>query len=282
MNVTTIGAHVSTAGGIPTALDRARAIGAACLQIFITSPRAWRKTVITDEQTEIFKAGVQAHGLSPVFIHALYLTNLATDDAALREKTIDALAHALTTADRIGAQGVVYHTGSRKERDAGEALSHVIEGMKEILDRAPGGSQLVVETAAGEQGKVGATFAEIGELVRRVNASRVKVCLDTCHVFAAGHDIRTPAGVKAMLADFDREIGLEHLAVVHANDSKFPLGSRRDRHENIGEGEIGPAGFQALLAQPELRSLPWFLEVPGFDGNGPDKKNIDILNSLAD
>lgn len=151
--------------------------------------------------------------------------------------------------------------------------------MQEILARAPGKSQLIIETAAGKT--VGAKLADVGLMRQRAGSDRVKVCFDTCHAFAAGHDVRTKAGIQATLDEFDREIGLEHLVVVHANDSKFALGEGRDRHENIGEGKIGADGFKAMLHAPELRKLPWLLEVPGFDDKGPDAKNIGILQRLA-
>lgn len=273
-----IGAHVSAAGGITNAIDRARAIGGNCLQIFISPPQGWRKTEIADETAAAFKAGMEAYHLGPVFIHALYLVNLATANPELREKSIDALAHALTTADRIGAQGVIYHTGSATTRQD-DVMDDVVSAMREILNRAPGKSQLIIETAAGTT--IGAQFRDVALMRERAGSDRVKVCFDTCHAFAAGHDVRTPASIKAMLKTFDATIGLKHLVVVHANDSKFGLGEGRDRHENIGEGHIGIEAFRALLHAEPLRKLPWVLEVPGFDDKGPDAKNIAILQRLA-
>lgn len=276
-----IGGHVSAAGGIDKSIDRALEIGANCLQIFIAPPQSWRKTTITDEQVAAFKAGLDTHHLGPVFIHALYLANLATDRPDLREKTIDALAHALIVADTIGAQGVIYHTGSRKDRDQHEALRDVTEVMTEILRRAPGSSQLIIENAAGHGGTLGDSLDELGTMLRAADSPRVKVCLDTCHAFAAGYDVRVPQGVEAMLEEFDREVGLDQLVVIHANDSKYDLNQGKDRHENIGEGYIGPDGFRALLGNTTLRALPWILEVPGFDDEGPDARNIEILQKLA-
>lgn len=275
-----IGGHVSAAGGIDLSIERTLAIGGNCLQIFVTSPRQWRKTTITDEQAARFKAGMAEHKLAPAVIHAMYLLNLASDSKELLEQSIDALAHALATADRIGALGVVYHTGSRKDRDPEESVTQAVAAMKEILRRAPGTSQLIVEISAGETGKIG-SFDEIGRMVREVGSDRVKVCIDTCHAFAAGYDLGSAAGIKAMLAEFDDKIGLGHLSVIHANDSKFGLGEHRDRHENIGAGKIGSAGFKAMLQMPELRKLPWLLEVPGDTGEGPDAPNVKRLQELA-
>ncbi|MBI4023131.1 deoxyribonuclease IV [Candidatus Berkelbacteria bacterium] len=276
-----LGAHVSAAGGIPNAIDRIRAIGGDCLQIFISSPRGWQKTTITDEQVAAFRAGVAEHDLTPVYIHALYLANIATSQAELRAKSIDALAHALTTADRIGAAGVIYHTGSKKDQDLSRAMANVVSALREILERSPGTSQLIIEGSAGQQGAVGSPFAELGQMHREVGSDRVKVCLDTCHMFQAGYDVRTTEAIDRTLAEFDREVGLAQLVVMHANDAKAELGRGLDRHENIGHGAIGKAGFQALLHHPSLRSLPWILEVPGFEGLGPDAENLEILRKLG-
>ncbi|MGI6103443.1 MAG: deoxyribonuclease IV [Patescibacteria group bacterium] len=276
-----IGAHVSAAGGIQNAATNIEAIGGTAIQLFIAPPQSWRKTTITDESVAAFRAAVSGRGLGPVFIHALYLVNLATDNAELREKSIDALSYALQVADRIGAQGVIYHTGSRKARDQAEALRDVAGVMGEILRRAPGESQLIIENAAGYGGTLGDAFSELGEMLRAVKSPRVKVCFDTCHAFAAGYDIRSSAGVVQTLEEFDREVGVSNLVVIHANDSKFALGEGRDRHENLGEGYIGLDGFRALAAHPLLAQLPWILEVPGKDGNGPDSPNIEILRSLT-
>ena len=275
-----IGGHILTAGGIDLAIDRTLAIGANCMQIFVTSPRRWRKTKITDSQIVNFRTGIKEHRLEPVFIHGMYLTNLASDNKELLEKSIDALAHALTVADQIGAQGVIYHTGSRKKRDPEEALEQVIHSMKEILKRSPGQSQLIIEGSAGQKGAIG-SFEDLGKMLKSAKSDRVKICLDTCHAFASGYDLTTEPGIKSTLKDFDRLIGLDNLVVIHANDSKFGLGEARDRHENIGQGNIGNKGFTALLKNSKLRKLPWLLEVPGDTGEGPDNINIKRLHKLA-
>ncbi len=276
-----LGAHVSAAGGISKAVDRIVAIGGNCLQIFVSSPRGWHKTEISDEEVEKFRSGIAQHDLTPVYIHALYLANIATGQDELREKSIDALAHALRTADRIGAAGVIYHTGSKKDGDLAEALDNATSAMREILKRAPGQSQLIIEGASGQQGALGSPFAEVGQMLHGAGSPRVKVCLDTCHMFQAGYDVRTREAIDHTLAEFDREVGLEHLVVMHANDAKKPIGSGLDRHDNIGQGEIGADGFKALLHHPKLHDYAWILEVPGFEELGPDQRNIDILKSLA-
>lgn len=275
-----IGAHVSAAGGIQNAVDRIVAIGGNCLQLFVSSPRGWQKNSITDEQVSDFKARLTQAHIGPVFIHALYLANIATDQTELRAKSIDAISWALTVADRIDAQGVIYHTGSRKAQEQTAAISSVVSAMTEILRGAPGKSRLIVENSAPQKGKVGVTFEELGEMIRRVSSDRVAVCLDTCHTHQAGYDLASRSAIDATLADFDRLVGLDRLIVLHANDSKPPPAAP-DRHENIGRGTLGESGFAALLHHPKLRDLPWILEVPGFDGTGPDAKNVAIMKRLA-
>ncbi len=275
-----IGAHVSAAGGIANAVDRITAIGGNCLQIFVSSPRGWAKNTITDQQVALFRRKLTEHSIGPVFIHGLYLANIATDQTELREKSIDALSWALAVSDRIGAEGVIYHTGSRKDRDQAEAMDSVVDAMREILRRAPGTSQLIVEGSAPQQGKVGVSFEEFDEMIRRVKSDRVAVCLDTSHTHQAGYDLRTPEAIDRMVATFDRTVGLDRLVVLHANDIKPPPAAL-DRHENIGQGVLGESGFQALLHHPKLRNLPWILEVPGFDGSGPDAENIEMMKELA-
>lgn len=276
-----IGGHVSAAGGVDQAIERALAIGANCFQIFVTSPRTWRKNIYSDDQITRFVEGINKNNLKPVFIHALYLANLATSNDELLEKSIDALAHALKMADRLEIQGVIYHTGSKRDRSEDEAMAQVVRAMKDVLKLSPGQSQLIVEGAAGQGGALGSTFDELGQMVKGAGSDRVKVCLDTCHLFAAGFDLRTEEGVAKTLAEFDQKVGLNNLVVIHANDSKFGLGKGKDRHENIGQGEIGDAGFKSLVNNSSLEKLPWILEVPGFgDKKGPDKDNIDKLKSL--
>lgn len=275
-----IGAHVSAAGGIQNAVERITAIGGNCLQIFVSSPRGWQKNTITDEQVAAFGKNLADANVGPVFIHGLYLANISTDQVELREKSIDALSWALSVADRIGAEGVIYHTGSKKDRDQAEAMDNVVDAMKEILRRAPGKSKLIVEGSAPQNGKVGVTFDELGEMIKRVDSPRIAVCLDTCHTHQAGYDLSTTKAIDATLAEFDAKVGLDRLVVVHANDIKPPPAAL-DRHENIGAGVLGEAGFAALLHHPTLRDLPWILEVPGFDGNGPDARNIQIMQKLA-
>jgi len=278
-----IGGHVSIAGGIEKAPERAKAIGANCAQIFVSAPQGWRTFDFSDEQVAAFKANAKQFGIDPIFVHALYLVNLATDDEALAARSVAALVHALNVSAKLGCAGVIFHTGSRKERKLADAMDHVVERIAKILKESDPQSSLLIENSAGEADgrKMGSTFEEIGEIIQRVNSPRLKVCLDVQHAFAAGNNLQTPDGVAEAMKQFDAAIGLDRLAAIHANDSKTLLGSHVDRHENIGKGNIGSAGFKALTHNPYLRSLPWLLEVPGDEETGPDAANVERLHAIA-
>lgn len=278
-----IGGHVSIAGGIEKAPERAAAIGANCAQIFVSAPQGWRTFEFSDDQVKAFHANKKSFSIDPIFIHAIYLLNLATDDEALAKRSITALIHALDQSVRLGCAGVIFHTGSRKQRDQKDALAHVVERIKYILSKSDPKSVLLVENSAGESEgrKMGGTFEELGAIIKSVDSKRLKVCLDLQHAFASGYDLRNKVGVDNMLKAFDAAIGLGRLVVLHANDSKTELESHVDRHQNIGDGEIGKAGFKALLHASALRSLPWLLEVPGIESTGPDSENVARLKKLA-
>ena len=276
-----IGAHCSATGGLWTAVERAIAIEAEAVQLFGSSPRAWRPTQHKPEAYERFRALREEAGLGEAWLHGNYLVNLAAERDDQYERSIDAVVHALTVAHEAGAQGVVLHTGSHMNEGLAAVLPRVVEALERILGTAPGEALLALETAAGQGGTIG-SFDDLGAILEAVRSPRLEVCLDTCHVFAAGHDVRTPEGVATVAAAFDATIGLDHLVVVHANDSKGELGGGRDRHENIGDGEIGRDGFRAILGSPAFAGKTLLLEVPGIDGDGPDLENVQRLKALRD
>lgn len=277
-----IGAHVSSSGGIWTAVERGIALEAEAIQIFGSAPQTWRKTNHTTAAFERFREARAGSLLRAVWLHCPYLPNLAVEDDEMWEKSIDCVVNALTVADGAGADGVVLHTGSHRGKGMDAVLPRVAAALERILDAAPGDALLALENAAGQGGTIGKDFAELGAILRAVPTSRLAVCLDTCHSYAAGYDLATRDGMRAMLAEIDAEVGLDRLAVMHANDSKMELGSTRDRHENIGEGHIGSEGFRTILATPELQHLPMLLEVPGLDGKGPDLENVRRLKQLRE
>ena len=276
-----IGAHCSAAGGLWKAVERASAIGAEAVQLFGSSPRAWRQTRHKPEAYERFRALREDGALAAAWLHGNYLVNLAAERDEAFERSIESVVHALTVAHEAGAQGVVLHTGSHMNAGLAAVLPRVVEALGRILGSAPGEAVLALETAAGQRGTIG-SFEDLGTILQAVGSPRLQVCLDTCHVFAAGHELRTPEGVATMVAAFDATIGLEQLAVVHANDSKGELGGGRDRHENIGDGAIGSDGFRAILGSPAFAGKALLLEVPGIEDDGPDLENVRRLKALRD
>lgn len=278
--MTPFGAHVSAAGEIHLAVDRALAIGAESIQIFGSPPQSFNPPKHTPEQIKQFRDKLKTSGIGPVFLHAPYLINLATPKSDHLAISTQTLVLAMKLAGELGAEGVIFHTGSSLGATFDSAKDQVISALKEILRLTPSKTKLIIENSAGSGGTVGHTPGEIGELIKGVDSIRLYTCLDTQHAFATGFDLTNKLGVDRMISDWDKFIGLEKLVAIHANDSKVPLGSKRDRHANIGAGLIGRGGFKLMKENNILNKLPWIIEVPGFENKGPDKANLDILKSL--
>lgn len=274
-----IGAHVSTSGGLDLSFQRASDISAECMQIFISPPRQWHQTTHEAEEINKYKLKQLETGIGSNFIHGTYLINLAALDPAHLQKSIDWLIYALNMAGKLGITGVIFHTGSHSGRSFEAVVKQIVTSISEVLAKTQT-SYLILENSAGQGGSIGSKFSELGTLIKAVGNSRLKVCVDTCHAFASGYELRTKDGLEKTLTEFDKEIRLSNLVAFHANDCKFEIGSNKDRHENIGEGFIGKEGFKNLLNHPKLENIPFILEVPGFEKTGPDKKNVDILKSL--
>ena len=275
-----IGAHVSTAGGISNAVSRGQEIGCEAIQIFGSSPQPWAFKPVPGEQIELFKQSMADAGIGPVFLHAIYLINLGTPNRDNLQKGIDSLVNYMNLAASIGAAGVIFHPGSHGGRGYETVLPQTVDAIKTVLDASPDGPCLAVENMAGMGQHIGARFDELGGIFQAVDSPRLKICLDTQHAFAAGYDLTNPQGIQAMLDDLDAGPGSASVAAVHANDSKRACGSGVDRHDNIGEGFIGEEGFAAIMGNPAFADVPFLLEVPGFEGKGPDRRNIDILKKI--
>ena len=277
-NLPPIGGHVSTAGGVQNAVANAKRIGADAIQFFGASPQSWTAKRPAHEDVSAFRRAYTASGLKAAYLHAAYLVNLASSDDIFYMKSVKSLTDHLSIADALCINGLIFHLGSSKGMSRGEALDQEVLGMRKVLDAVPGPTELVMENSAGGGEKVGTTIEEIAYLFKKMNSPRVKVCLDTAHAFEAGMVTDyTPATVKELFDDFDAAIGMKHLAAIHANDSKTKAESHNDKHENIGQGFIGMKGFRALAADARLHTVPWLLEVPGFEDEGPDEKNIKLL-----
>lgn len=276
-----IGAHVSTAGGLSTSIGRAQALTAECIQIFLSAPQRWQHPRHSDEEVDKFIRLRAEAGIAPNFAHATYLINLASDDPALRERSIDSLSAYAVWADRLGLAGVVVHVGSGRRQPVDEAERQVAAALEQVL-RTDAVSAVLLENSAGSGDTLGARFAQIGALCDRLGRDpRLGLCLDTAHTFASGYDLRVDEGITRALDEIERNLGLDRLRLIHANDSKVGLGSAVDRHENLGHGQLGEDAFGRMLAHPALRDLPWVLEVPGYDDKGPDLPNVQTLKRLA-
>jgi len=279
-----IGAHLSISGGYDKALQRVTDIGGNCLQIFSASPRGWNFAKITEETRSAFLQEKKKINIDPIYFHASYLVNLAGEER-IANLSKQSLIAELNVASQLGIRGSIIHLGSFKENSPivldvsqDKRYSFLIDNILQILTSTPKDTFFIIENAGNR--KIGQTIDEIAKIIKDINDERIKVCLDTCHLFSAGYPLRTQKELDTFLNDFDKKIGLNKLELWHINDSRDPFNALRDRHDNIGEGTIGISTFQLLLNDPKTKQLPFIIETPGFDGNGPDKKNIDILKSL--
>lgn len=275
-----IGAHVSQSGGLPKAIARGVDLGCEAIQIFNQSPRMWRPTAYTDEDFAAFREAMDASSIDAVIIHAVYLLNCASEDTEIRERSLHSLVQSLTVGAGICATGVVLHPGSAKGGDVGEAIVRAGEVIAEALqetDRCP----LHLEDTAGAGGTLGRSFGELAALIEAGGGQRrLGVCLDSCHLLASGYDVRTAHGLGQVVDEFDSVVGLDRLGSLHLNDSQTPLGSGRDRHADIGDGELGETGCAAFLSEPRFESLPCVLETPGPDRTGPTAEEIERCRAL--
>ena len=277
-----IGCHVSIAGGLSQAIPRAVERGCGCIQVFTTSPRSWKHQVHKDGEVAAFREGLARHGIAPAVAHAIYLLNPASPDASSRDRSAAALAESAAWASRMGLSTVVLHAGHAMGEPEAAALKRVGAVLKLVLRDYPEGLTLSLETTSGGAGSIGGSFDHFTALLDETGGdARIRVWLDTAHLFEAGYDLRSSAGLERLLADIGRTVGLDRIAGVHANDSKTPLGSHVDRHENVGEGLMGEKGFRLVLRHPPFRRLPFILETPGFDNTGPDRKNMEKLAIMA-
>lgn len=274
-----IGAHVSSSGGITNAVTNILNIGGNCMQIFAGSPRMWRRSLYKPADVTKFRQLVKEHNLDPVYIHALYLTNLASDNSELREKSRNALVTDLTNSAAIKSEGVILHIGSHQGRGFDVVKDLVVSQINQVLAATPKTSTLILENSAGQKGKIG-SLVELNYLLSQLNNNRVKICLDSAHAFEAGFALNNPQGIKLFVKEIEKHLRLENVVALHINDSRTPMGSGRDIHENLGEGHIGKSGIKNLINHPKLSHLPLILEVPGFDRKGPDAKNMTVLKSL--
>lgn len=276
-----IGIHTSIAGAISRAPERAHQLGCNTFQIFSTSPRQWKASQVSAAEARLFRQGREKHGLCPLVIHDNYLINLASPNAEIRRKSLESFRAELERAVLLGAEYLVMHPGSALNGDRIRAVARFISG----VERAARGLRLgpltvLVENTAGGGGALGSEFEELRAFVQLTERVPLACCIDTAHLYQSGWDVSTEKGLAATLARLDAAVGLDNIPVIHTNDSRTALGSRADRHEHIGKGGIGLAGFRRILNHPRLRHKAFILETP-IDKKGDDLRNLDVARSLV-
>jgi len=277
-----IGAHMSVAGGLARAFERGQHVGCVTLQIFQRPNRQWRAPRLTKAMVEAFQAARRATGIAPVVAHACYLINLASDNAVTRRRSRRAFIDEVKRSRRLGLPGVILHPGSAADRET--AIARIADGINHALDATPDSSTTVLlETTAGAGRSVGGRFEDLAEIIDRIEQrDRMGVCLDTCHVFAAGYDLRTRRTYRRTMRALDGAVGLDRLRVIHVNDATGDLGSRLDRHAHIGQGRLGEEAFRLLMTDHRLVNVPKIIETPKRKGRTlMDGVNLATLRHLA-
>lgn len=273
-----VGGHVSIAGGIKNAVQNTQNIGGNCMQVFAGSPRLWTRQLWKKSDTELFLSQISKENLNPVFIHALYLVNLGTDNPELLAKSIAALTLDVQNGDLINSSGVVVHIGSHQGRGFDSIKNQIVSSLQQILN-ATEKTPLLLETDAGQNGKIG-SIEEISFLIKEVNNDRLGICFDTAHLFEGGLDLRDISLVQKFITELKNLDLLSKVKCIHLNDSATEFDSHRDNHADLGIGKIGIEGLKNFVNQPELIHLPLILETPGPEKQGPNKENIEIALSL--
>ncbi len=275
------GFHISIAGGFSRVVERAEVRGCETIQFFSRNPRGWKYGPLDEKDVEQFRSSIQSSGLSPIFLHLPYLPNIASRKSKFYKGSIDSIVTDLERAELLGAQYLIIHIGHRGESSEDEAIEAVAQGIDQAFERVKNSVILLLENTAGQGSEIGYTFEQIERIIRSVDENkRMGVCLDTAHTFESGHDLSNKDGIDRTIELFERTIGLKRLHLFHLNDSKTPLGSRRDRHWHIGEGRIGLDGFHYLVNHALLKHLPGIMETPRSD-TVEDLKNMKVIRSLV-
>lgn len=279
-----LGCHLSISGGLEQTVARAEALQINALQIFSHNARSWKMSALKPDDAKRFIEQRQRAHVEYVVIHTIYLINLASPDPKNFKLSVQALKDEVQRAGELKIPHVNTHIGAHLGQGVEKGLERIVEAIDAVLASPQAKSapdvKILLENSAGEGTELGATFAELGTVLKNIkDKKRVGVCIDTCHAFAAGYDITTPQGLEKTLKELDREVGLEHIDLIHLNDSKFPLGSRRDRHEHIGQGKIGLEGFRLIVNHKDLRDKPFILETPK-DDEQSDPTNLAAIRSV--
>lgn len=275
-----VGVHISIAGGISNAVDRAAERGCDVFQIFSRNPRGWRIKDLSTEDAEEFVVKLERSSIGPVFDHMPYLPNLASPKDAVYNNSVATLTTELLRCDQLHIHYLVTHLGSHLGAGKAAGLKRIVNAINSAFSNAENSVMLLLENTAGTKNSMGGSFVDIAGIIDALDTQSVGVCLDTCHLFAAGYELRTPGGLERTIDDFNSNIGLQRLKLVHLNDSKGGLGSRLDRHEHIGLGAIGETGFKTIFGCEKLRALPFILETP-IDSRRNDMENMAAARELS-
>lgn len=276
-----LGVHVSIAGGIHKAVSRGEEVGCSAIQVFTRNASRWQAKPLPEHEVAAFRQAYEKSSLGYVAAHDSYLINLASPDADLRHKSIQAFLDEMERCAILGIPDLVMHPGAHMGAGVVSGIGTVAESLRSIFSEAPAGVRVLIENTAGQGTTLGAEFEEIAALIDQVPGADLAVCFDTCHAFAAGYDIRQGPGYEAVIDRFDQLLGLEKLALFHVNDSKKPLGARVDRHDHVAKGMIGEEGFRALMCDQRLTEIPKILETPSGDQHCHDFENLALLRRLA-
>lgn len=279
-----LGAHVGIGGGLPKAADTAHLVGCEAIQIFTSNPQGWNFTVRSEEELNTFKQKLSDYKIGYAVGHSIYLINIASSNPYIYTNSINSLISGLVLAEKAGLDGVVTHVGSHTGSGFEKGIEQVVNALDQALKTTEGKVPIILETDAGSGHRIGCRFSDLGLIINRLSdhqyVEAIKVCLDTCHIFASGYDIRTSNGLEKVIKEFEKEIGLEKLALIHLNDSVGELGSNKDRHEVIGEGQIGLEAFDRIINHPKLRHLPGIIETPDTKSLADEDISLKRLKSL--
>ena len=276
------GFHISISGGFSKVVEKAEIRGCETIQFFSRNPRGWKYDSLDHDEVETFHTSIQSSNLSPLFLHLPYLPNVASKESKFYSRSIDSIVTDLERAEQLGAPYLIIHIGHQMESSEDEAIEAVAWAINQAFDRVRNSIVLLLENTAGQGTEIGYEFGQIKKIIEGVEErDRIGICLDTAHAFGAGYDLSRKEGIERTLESFDRMIGLKRLHLLHLNDSKTPLGSRKDRHWHIGEGYIGLEGFRYLINHPLLKHLPGIMETPRKD-TVEDLKNMKVIRSLVE
>lgn len=276
------GFHISISGGFSKVVEKALIRGCETIQFFSRNPRGWKYDSLDTQETESFRASVQSSGLFPLFLHLPYLPNIAFRDSKFYRPSIDSIVIDLERAERLGVHYLIIHIGHRMESTEDQAIEAVAWAVNQAFDRIKNSITLLLENTAGQGTEIGYEFDQIKKIIEKVEKrDRIGVCLDIAHAFEAGYDLSNRDGIEKTFESFDKMIGMKRIHLLHLNDSKTPLGSRKDRHWHIGEGYIGPEGFRYLVNHPLLKHLPGIMETPRKD-TVEDLKNMRVIRDLVE